>query len=272
MRTQFTLGDGTLSWLEAGQPSRGTLLLLHAFPLSAAMWEPQLAALPDGWRALAPDLRGFGASSTWATGDGGALADYTGDVLAFLDHLGVDRVVVVGLSMGGYVAFDLARRAIERVRGLVLADTRAEADSAEARAGREKMLVELERGGAARVADLMVPRLLGETTTRADAALVARVRQMAASNTPRAIRDAIVWLMARPDSTSLLSRLDCPALVMGGEEDQVTGESDLRRLQDGIRAADLVMIPRAGHLSNLENPGAFNAAVARFLAAHFETR
>ncbi len=274
MRTTFSLAGRTLSYLVAGEPARGTLVLLHAFPLSAAMWEPQLSGLPAGWRIVAPDFRGFGASDPPAAGAAGdrPLADYAGDVLALLDHLGADDPVVAGLSMGGYVAFDVARRAIHRLRGLVLADTRAQADSDEARAGREKMLADLDEGGPARVADLMVPRLLGETTRRANPDLVKRVREMAVANPPRGIRDALVWMMARPDSTPLLPRLACPTLVLGGDEDTVTGEGELRYMRERIPGADLAIVPRAGHLANLENPDAFNGTLARFLAAHFETR
>ena len=172
MRQRFRHDGRAISYLEAVRPGPiqpRTLVLLHAFPVAAEMWLPQLAAVPAGWRFVAPDLRGFGASSLEPSDAGDrddqavSMDDYARDVVALLDELEVDRAVIGGLSMGGYVAFALMRLAPERVRGLVLADTRATADSASARAGRDAMIETLSKGGVEAVWAKMLPGLLGAT-------------------------------------------------------------------------------------------------------------
>ena len=151
MHSQFHHAGRTISYLdvEGGAPSRHALVLLHAFPLAAEMWRPQFPAVPAGWRVVAPDLRGFGASSADKPSDPVSIDDYARDVLALLDHLELHRVVVGGNSMGGYAAFAMLRLAAERVKGLVLADTKSEADSESAHADRVAMLEALAGGGVA---------------------------------------------------------------------------------------------------------------------------
>jgi len=272
MRTQFRHSGRDISYLDVVGPGPSqlqTLLLLHAFPLAAEMWQPQLESVPAGWRFIAPDLRGFGSSSPGDPAAPPSVGDYEEDVVALLDHLALDSVVLGGLSMGGYGAFAVLRRAPHRVRGLVLADTRAEADGEVARASRDGMLETLAIGGAAAVFERMRPGLLGVTTRASRPAVVERVRQLALAQTDVGIRRGIQRLKTRPDSTALLSRLTCPAIVIVGEEDEITGVDDARRMHRQIAGADLAIISRAGHLSNLEHPEEFTAALARFLATRF---
>jgi 3-oxoadipate enol-lactonase len=272
-RREFRHLGRAVSYLEAASSTPAaapTLVALHAFPLAAEMWRPQLAAVPDGWRFVAPDLRGFGASSPEpASGDGpppASIDDYARDALALLDHLGVERAVVAGLSMGGYAAFALWRAAPRRVRGLVLADTRAGADSEATRAARDGMLELLAAGGPAAVAERMLPGLLGATTRSARPGLVALVRALAAGQRPDAIARAIVRLKTRPDAGPLLAGIDVPTLVVVGAEDEITGPDEARQIHASVPGATLEVLERAGHLSNLEEPAAFNDALARFLA------
>ena len=247
------------------------LVLIHAFPMNADMWEAQLDGVPEGWRYLAPDLRGFGRSDP--PGANGvtpvSIDDYARDIVALLDHLGVERAVVAGLSMGGYVAFALVRLAPLRVRGLVLVNTRAEADTEEARTGRDGMLELLARGGVEAVAEQMLPRLLGETTRVERAGVQERVRAIARANSAAGLRDAIRRMMSRPDSSPLLGDIACPALVIASDEDAVTPADRAHGMADAIPGARLTTIHRAGHLSNIEQPGDFNAALRNFLVEHF---
>jgi 3-oxoadipate enol-lactonase len=258
-----------ISYLDAsGQPpaaSAGVLVLLHAFPLSAEMWQPQLAAVPPGWRFIAPDLRGFGQSEPDAPAAPASIQDYADDLAALLDALDVERPVVAGLSMGGYAAFSFLNTRPERVRGLVLADTRAEADGESARAARDAMTETLARGGARAVFERMLPGLLGQSTRHSCPEVVDRVRALALSQPAEGIRRGIERLKSRPDSTGLLGRITCPTLVVAGEEDQITTADVARDLQARIPGSTLAIIPRAGHLSNLEQPDAFNRVLAAFL-------
>jgi 3-oxoadipate enol-lactonase len=243
------------------------LLLLHAFPLNCRMWEPQLAAVPAGWRFLAPDLRGFGQSDGDEDGSDVSIEEYAADALDLLDHLGIDRWVVAGLSMGGYAAFALLRLAAGRVAGLVLADTRADADSAEVRNGRFEMVTLLHRQGVPAVVDRMVPRLLCEQTRRERPEVEERVRTLAGMNSAEGVGTALIRMMQRPDSTALLPRITCPTLVIAGDQDAATPPDQARAMQQRITGARFAGIPGAGHLSNLEQPEAFNAALHQFLTA-----
>lgn len=250
--------------LEAGNGE--PLLLIHAFPLTADFWRPQLEAPPPGWRVIAPDI--LGPSET-------SMDDYAARIEAIAGALGLDRVgvgvgvgvgvVLGGLSMGGYIIFALVRRARLAVRGLVLADTRAEADTDEGRAGRKKMMALADADGAAGVAREMLPTLVGETTRRERPHVVAAVGALIASNSAAAIKAALVSMMARPDSTSLLASIEVPTLVVVGEEDVLTPPANAETLARGIRGSRLARIAKAGHLSSLERPDAFTAELERFL-------
>ena len=246
-----------------------TLLLVHAFPLSADMWLPQLAKVPHGWRFIAPDIRGFrGAGPAFEDADlaGATMDDYADDLVALMDHLDVERAAVAGLSMGGYVAMALAARSPGRVTHLILADTRMTADTPEGRAGRDKMKADLDRGGARVVADAMLPKLIGETTKAEQPELGDAVRLLIEMNRPEAIGGAIDALKSRPDRADALSHFTAPALVVCGEEDAITPVADSEAMARTIPGARLAVIPRAGHLSNLEQPAAFNAALHAFLS------
>jgi 3-oxoadipate enol-lactonase len=258
---------GRLRYLEAVPGSadrpRGTLLLLHAFPLNARMWEGQLGLAETGWRVIAPQLRGV---------DGGAgdppaasVDDYAGDVIDLLDALHVTQAVVGGLSMGGYVAFALLRLAARYVQGLILADTRSQADTPEGVAGRTRLLQLVQDRGPSAVADEMIPKLLGETTRKTRPAVEARVRSLALASSTDAIAGAIRALMTRPDATPLLSTIHVPTLILVGDEDTLTPPAAAEAMHRAIAGAELVRIPQAGHLSNLERPELFTAALAGFL-------
>jgi pimeloyl-ACP methyl ester carboxylesterase len=227
------------------------------------MWEPQLTLAEHGWRVLAPHYRGM---------DGGiqdppaaSIDDYAGDVIDLLDSLHVEDAVIGGLSLGGYVAFALFRHAPRYFRGIVLADTRSPADPPEAAEGRTRLLSAVRDQGPSAVADEMVPRLLGETTRAERPDIVERVRTLILSNPATAIAGAITAIMTRPDSTPLLSSIHCPTLILVGDQDALTPPAMSRDMQRGIAGSELVVVPKAGHLSSLEQPSAFNAALARFL-------
>jgi pimeloyl-ACP methyl ester carboxylesterase len=268
MREQHvTLGGRLVRYFdtEEGVP----FLLIHAFPLSADLFSPQLAAPPPGWRLIAPDVRGFRGPGAAAPADPPVgqigVDDYARDLIALLDHLRIPEAVVGGVSMGGYIAFALVRHAAHRVRGLVLADTRQTADTDEGRARRRDMLALIDREGAAGVADAMVPGLLGETTHRERPAIEARVRELILANGPDAIAAAVTAMMTRPDSSPLVPSIACPTLVVVGDEDTLTPVDAAQAMHEAIPGSRLVVLPGVGHLANLEDPDAFNASLARFL-------
>jgi len=227
------------------------------------MWEPQLALAEHGWRVLAPHYRGMdgGAADPPAT----SVDDYTADVIDLVDLLRIEEAVFCGLSLGGYVAFSLFRLAPRYVRGLVLADTRSPADAPEAADGRRRLMAAVREQGPSAAADEMVPKLLGATTSRENPAIAERVRSLILSSSASAIVGAITALMTRPDSTPTLSSIHCPTLIIVGDEDTLTPPSMSRDMLRAIAGSELAVIPKAGHLSSMESPAAFNAALARFL-------
>ena len=236
------------------------------------MWRPQLDRVPDGWRFIAPDFRGFQApgsdlhpSATTAP-PSTSVDDYARDVLELMDGLGLETAVIGGLSMGGYVTLALHRLAPERVAGMVLADTKATADTEEGKAGRRATADKLRAEGVGAVVEAMLPKLLGETTRKKQPHIADDVRRLATANQAQAIDEAIHALMTRPDSTSTLARVVVPTLVVVGEEDVLTPQADAQLLAGGIAGSKLVVLPHAGHLSNLETPDLFSAALAQFLA------
>lgn len=248
----------------ADRPPVGTLVLLHAFPLSARLWEPQYALADAGWRVVMPQLRGFDCT----TPDGAdvhSMDDYANDVADLMQTLELERAVIGGLSLGGYVAFALYRQHPALFQALVLADTRAEADSADARANRTRLIDVVRARGAAAVADEMVPKLLGATSQSLRPELMDRVRSLIVSNQPAAIEGALTAMLARPDSTPLLPTIAVPALVVVGDEDVLTPPGLSTAMAALLPRAELVTLAQAGHLSSLERPELFNAAVLRFL-------
>jgi 3-oxoadipate enol-lactonase len=250
-----------------GDGAAGTLVLLHGFPHARALWTGVFAELParaPGWRAIAPDLRGFGASDVVGPWDMDQWAD---DVAALLDHLGVARAVVGGLSMGGYILFALWRRHAARVRALVLADTRAGDDADQARARRGELIALARAQGADAVAESQLAGALGATTRETRPEVVAGLRALMAAQPVEGIVGALEAMRARPDSTPVLPTIAVPTLVVVGEEDALTRPSEARAMRDAIPDARLVPIAHAGHVSCWEQPAAFADALGAFLRA-----
>ena len=240
-----------------------TLVLLHAFPLNGHMWEEQRGFADRGWHVIAPHFSGFGGSDL--VSETPSMDDYADTVIELLRELGIERAVLGGLSMGGYASLTIMRRAPELVRGLILADTRSEADSLEGREGRSKMLALVREEGADAVAQAMLPNLLGKTTRANRARVVEYVHGMIRGTPPETIASAIYALLSRVDAADVLPQIAVPTLIIVGEEDTITPPSMSQSMKQAIANAELVTIEAAGHLSNLEQPQRFNDALAAFL-------
>jgi 3-oxoadipate enol-lactonase len=259
---EIQTGRCRMTWLEAG--AGWPVILLHGFPLNAETWRPQLEHVPEGWRFIAPDLRGFGGTRALAASGRVTLDDYAADVGDFMDCLQLDDAVIAGMSMGGYIAFAMYRQAPARFNGLVLADTRPQADTPAGLESRTAMRARLAREGTPGVADQMLPKLL---SPRAEPALVSRVRQIIEGADPAGVDAAIVAMMGRPDSTPDLPRIACATLVIVGELDDITPVADAQAMEAAVPRSTLTVVHDAGHLSNLERPEPFNRTLADFLLA-----
>ncbi|HEU4685006.1 MAG TPA: alpha/beta fold hydrolase [Nitrospira sp.] len=260
MKTQ--LNGITLAYSDRG---RGMpVVFLHAFPLNRWMWESQQAGLSSRYRTIAVDLRGHGESDApyWRY----SLEQYADDVRALLEHLQIRKAVFVGLSMGGYLAFTLCRRHPDLIQGLVFADTRAEADKPEQSRWRFDLAQRAGTSGPSAVVADMGPKMLAPARYARDPELVERVYSMIASTPVPGIVGDLMAMAERPDSTGILGSIGVPTLAVNGKEDVLTTPADAERIARGITGAQLVLIPDAGHLSNMEQPELFNQALEEFLA------
>lgn len=235
------------------------VLWIHGFPLSSRIFLPQLAI--HHAQHLVPDLPGFG--QTPADPSIGSIEDYARVALSLLDEREIDRAVVAGLSMGGYIALAIARIAPERLRGLMLLDTRETPDTAEARKGRFESIEKVRAAKSVKpVVEAMLPKMLGSSPS---ADLVEEVTDIMLSSSVDGVTTALKAMAERSDTTAVLPTIGVPVLVVVGEEDSITPPADAERMAGAIRDAKLVKLPGAGHLSNMEQAEMFNAAVGEFV-------
>lgn len=251
-----------LAALDAG--SGPPVLLVHGFPLDHTMWDAQVEPLSAEHRVIAPDLRGFGKSGV--TEGRVIMEQFADDLAALLDGLGVEEpVVFCGLSMGGYVAWQFWKKYTDRVRALILCDTRAAADAPEAAAARLDMANRVLAEGPEPLVDAMTAKLFADTTHANDPQAVESLRRVMLSTDPRGIAAAARGMAERPDATSILGRIGCPTLVAVGEFDALSTPDEMQSMADAINGARFARIRGAGHMSPMENAESFNAAVLAFL-------
>jgi pimeloyl-ACP methyl ester carboxylesterase len=240
------------------------VVFLHGFPHNRTLWAPQVNALVDRARCIAPDLRGFG--ETTATPPY-SMDQYADDVAALMDGLRVERAVIAGLSMGGYAALAFWRLHRDKVRALVLADTRAGSDSDEGRVKRKEMIALARERGSSAVADAMINAMVGKSTREKSPEIVDVVYQMLSAAPVDGVVGALEAMMTRPDSTRTLGSIDAPVLIVVGEEDSLTPVKESQLMHEAVPGSRLEILSGAGHVSNLERPAAFNHVLSEFLAS-----
>lgn len=241
-----------------------SMLMIHGFPFNSAMWEPQIEDLASLVRVVAPDLRGHGRSE--ASSGPYTMAMLADDCAGLLDYLAITRpVVVCGLSMGGYIAFEFFRQYPEMVAGLILVSTRAKPDTAEAKANRDKMAEKAQTEGVEAVAADMLPKLLSPQTYQNDPDVAEFVQEMMESASVEGVVGALAAMRDRPDSTPTLAEIDVPTLIIHGEDDQIVPLNEAKAMQSAIYGARLATIANAGHLPNLEQMDEFNDVITDFL-------
>lgn len=259
---QHTINGVRMHWREEG--SGDPVIFIHGFPFNHTVWDAQLAAVPAGWRFIAPDLRGFGQSAD--AGAGRYTMDlFADDIIALMDHLGAEQAVICGLSMGGYVAFSLAARYVGRVRALVLVATRANADSAEAKSHRQELANLARRNGPQPVVDSMLPKLFSAHTRLKYPQLVEKVRTMMQQTPPETLARALEGMAARKDYTAELDNINVPTMVVRGEQDEIIPAGDISAIARTVRGARHEVIALSGHLPNLEASDVFNTLLDNYL-------
>lgn len=259
----LTVGMGQmLSCLDVGKGE--ALVLLHAFPVDRRMWEAQVAEFSGHRRVIAPDLRGFGQSSSE---DPFTIESLAEDVHQLLTSINALPCILGGLSMGGYVALAYVRKYPTDVRGLILADTKAAGDDLQQKEGRGKMIELVRREGSKAVAYQMLPRLVAEDVPRSRPAIAGALRTMMEACPPKTIEHALAAMRDRPDRTTELASISVPTLIIVGETDVITPVSVAQSMQERIPNATLAVIRGAGHMSPIEQPGQVNQALRRFESA-----
>ena len=256
------VGDTGIAFDDVG--SGLPIVFLHAFPLNRTMWDPQVSALVGECRCIPIDLRGFGESKASPPY---SMDQYADDAIAVLDALQIGRAVIAGISLGGYIAFAIWRRHRDRVRALVLSDTRATADTIDNVARRRSLIELAETQGSVAVANAQIAGLVGKTTRDKRPDLYDSVHSLIAEASEDGIVGGLEAMIARPDSTPTLSTIDVPTLIIVGSEDVVTPPRDARVLHAAIPGSRMEILQHAGHLSNVERPAAFNTVVTEFLAS-----
>ena len=240
------------------------VVFLHGYPFDKSMWSEQLDAIAAaGFRAIAPDLRGLG--DTQLSSEVATMDDMARDTAALLDRLGVEKAVICGLSMGGYVAFEFMHLFPARVLGLVLAGTRAPADNEQEKAGREQQVQTMLRAGMVPISIATLPKLLSQRTLADKPDVVKRVRAMITRSDAKGAAAAQRGMAARRDYSDDLPTIEVPTLIIVGREDSTRPVADAEFMQRGIRNSRLEVIEDAAHMTNLEQPEEFNHALLAFL-------
>jgi 3-oxoadipate enol-lactonase len=262
LMSQLLVDDVSIAFV-ATESSGTPVVFLHAFPLNSAMWQAQLDAFGRVRSTIAIDLKGFGLSDAPDDPTSYSMERYADEVVAVARASGAPRFIACGLSMGGYVAFAILRKYPDAVAGLVLADTKSEPDDDGARSKRRSQQAQLQSEGRERVVESLINTLLAESTRQTRPDVVSRARALM-NNPVEGMIGALDAMSRRPDSSDLLDSIEVPVLVIVGEHDAVTPPPVSRAMHERIPNAELVTIPDAGHLSNLENPAAFNDALQKF--------
>lgn len=263
-RTSVGLGVNRVEIAYDDVGSGPVVVLLHGYPFNRTLWRNQVAALQENHRVIVPDLRGHGASGVIP--GPASMELMAGDIAGLLDNLKIERATIGGLSMGGYVALAFCRLFPFRVLSLILAATRAQADTDEAKQNRAVQAAKARSEGMEGIADALLPKMLTAETVAKRPEIVKHLRGMMASTSPEGAAAALQGMATRLDQTSFLPEIVAPTLILVGSEDAITPPADAELMNREIQGSRLQIIERAGHVLNLEKPEEFNAAVGRFLS------
>jgi 3-oxoadipate enol-lactonase len=260
---KIILNDNTMNYYERGMSQGLAIVFIHGFPFSHKMWEPQMNVMPNNFHAIVYDVRGHGASGT---GDGQfSLELFVDDLIALLDYLFIEKAVLCGLSMGGYIALRSFERHPDRVCGLILCDTKSEPDTDAGKIKRTATMKAVKAAGVQAFSEEFVRSIFWEKTFETNPSVIAFVKQLICANSPRGICGTLLALASRTDTTSTLASIRIPTCIMVGEYDKVTPPSDALRMHSMIAGSELHILPNAGHMSNLENTQLFNERFIMFL-------
>ncbi len=253
----------TMNYVERGTPGGLPVTFIHGFPFSLGMWEPQMWALPNQYRAIAYDVRGHGHSDV---GDGQYTVElFVDDLIGLLDHLVIAKTVLCGLSMGGYIALRAIERHPDRINGLILCDTKSTPDTDEGKVKRTATLKSVKMNGVEQFAEGFVKTVFADSTFQSHPEIIDTIKTVIKQTSPIGIGGTLLALAGRTDTTPVLSKIAVPTLILCGERDTLTPPRDSEFMHRLVTGSAFHLIPSSAHLSNLENPGVFNEKLITFL-------
>jgi len=264
---KISIDDITISYFEYGSIQGLPVVFIHGFPFNHNMWKPQLLELPKGIHAIAYDVRGHGSSSV---GDGQyTLELFVDDLIALLDHLGIEKAILCGLSMGGYIAQRTAERHPNRIEGLVLCDTKSGTDTDEEKIKRTDSIKTVKSAGVSAFTENFVKAVLWPGTLERRPEVVEFIKELIRTNSALGICGTLLALASRTDTTDRLSSIKVPACIIVGEYDLRTPPLHAQEMHKAITGSELHILSNSGHISNLENSKDFNEIIAAFLKKHW---
>ncbi|HYF03840.1 MAG TPA: alpha/beta fold hydrolase [Patescibacteria group bacterium] len=265
---KITANGISISYSQSGDPTGTPVVFLHGFPFSRRMWDSQLALFKnlDGFQAIAPDIRGHGGSSV--AGGQYSIEMFVDDLFALFDTLDFKKVILCGLSMGGYIALRAVERDQSRFKTLILCNTKSEADTNAAKIKRSEHIKAIRQKGVEVFARGFVQGIFAEDTLRNNKSVVTEIRKIIEKNSPSAICGTLLALAARTDTTDFLKEITIPTLILVGEEDTLTTPENAHVMHHAIKNSELHVLKNAAHMSNLENPDEFNKTILRFLKSN----
>ena len=254
-----------VSYTDKGQHGSPVIIFIHGFPFNKSMWKLQLEELKDNYRVISYDIRGHGNSDA-GTGDF-SIELFVKDLLNMMDALKIDKTVLCGLSLGGYIALNAVENFPERFKALILSDTQCTADTPEAKEKRIKAIDSINKAGVKKYADESIKNLFAPESFMLRKAEIAAVREMIVNTSEQSLCNTLNALSVRKETCSKLTEIKMPVLILVGKEDKITPPAAAQFMFEKIQGSFLKIIEHAGHLSNLENPGEFNIQLKKFIAS-----
>jgi pimeloyl-ACP methyl ester carboxylesterase len=255
-----------LNVIEFGENNQFSIIFIHAFPLCNRMWDKQAEALQDKYRVIVYDLRSFGYSEL---GDGHFTIDsHVSDLISIIDSLKLEKPVVCGLSMGGYITLRALELYQSKFKGEILCDTKAEADNNPTKIARAEQMKMVKNGQREQFTENFIKAAVSEANLTEKPELVELLKKLISWQKNEAITGALLTLAARTDTTDSLEKLDIKTLIIAGKDDKLTPPEFSKIIYGKTKNSDLKIISNSGHLSNLENPAEFNAAILDFLKSY----
>jgi 3-oxoadipate enol-lactonase len=267
---RITVNNFMVSYTDEGKNGAPVIIFIHGFPFNKSMWNMQVEALRDKYRLIAYDIRGHGNSDS-GNGDF-SIELFAKDLLSLMDALKIDKTILCGLSMGGYIALNAVVNYPGRFNALILSDTHCIADTPEAKEKRMKAIDSIGKNGVKKYADESIKNLFSPESFTTRKEEVAAVREMIVKTSEQSLCNTLLALSVRKETCIKLSEIKIPVLIMVGKEDKITPSEAAHFMHEKIKNSLLSIIDHAGHLSNMENPGEFNGQLKKFIASVYKSQ